>query len=50
MTNRVFKRISRFFDGSGRIVSKPSRHARGHLRVPVNTMFDHDTGTRMHGR
>jgi hypothetical protein len=50
MTNRVFQRISRFFDGVGRVLSTPSGDARGHLRVPIDTMFDHDSGTRVHGR
>jgi hypothetical protein len=50
MTNRVFQRISRFFEGTGSVVSTPSGDARGHLRVPVNTMYDHDAGTRVLGR
>lgn len=32
MTNRVFRMINRFFEGTGASVSTPSGDARGHLR------------------
>lgn len=32
MTNRVFRMISRFLEGTGTSVSTPSGDARGHVR------------------
>lgn len=32
MTNRVFRVINRFFEGTGASVSTPSGDARGHVR------------------
>jgi hypothetical protein len=38
MTNRVFRMINRFFEGTGASVSTPSGDARGHLRpYPLKT-------------
>jgi hypothetical protein len=41
MTNRVFRSIGRFFEGTGDVLSTPSGDARGHIRV-----YTHDTVTR----
>jgi len=32
MTNRVLRRLSRFFEGTGSVLSTPSGDARGHVR------------------
>ena len=50
MQNRIFRSISRFFEGTGSAVSTPSGDARGHLNVPIDTMFDVSAGTRWMGR
>ena len=34
MTNRVFRMINRFFEGTGDVIGTPSGDARGHLRRP----------------
>lgn len=49
MQNRFFKSISRFFEGTGSVLSTPSGDARGHLRVPIDTMFDVDDGKHFYG-
>lgn len=49
MTNTVLHKISRFFHGTGSVIGTPSGDARGHLRVPVNTMYEHTSGTRLLG-
>jgi len=50
MQNGFFHSISRFFEGVGRAVGTPSGDARGHVRVPNGTMYDADSGLRIHGR
>jgi hypothetical protein len=50
MQNRFFRSIGRFFEGAGSAISTPSGDARGHLRVPIDTMFDISTGDRIMGR
>ena len=50
MQNRFFRSIGRFFEGTGSAISTPSGDARGHLNVPIDTMFDVSAGTRWMGR
>jgi hypothetical protein len=50
MQNRFFRSIGRFFEGAGSVLSTPSGDARGHLKVPVNTMFDGEDAMHIHGR
>ena len=45
MQARFLRSIGRFFHGAGEVIATPSGDARGHLTVPVNTMFDGDSGT-----
>ena len=46
MQYRVFRSIGRFFEGVGSVISTPSGDARGHMNVPIDTMFDVSTGER----
>jgi hypothetical protein len=50
MQNRFFRSISKFFEGTGSVLSTPSGDARGHLNVPIDTMYDLSAGTRWVGR
>jgi hypothetical protein len=50
MQHRIFRSISKFFEGAGTVLSTPSGDARGHLNVPIDTMFDVSAGTRFVGR
>ena len=50
MQNRLLRSIGRFFEGTGSVLGTPSGDARGHVNVPLNTMFDGDSGTRLLGR
>jgi len=50
MQNRFFRSISRFFEGTGSVLSTPSGDARGHMNVPIDTMFDVSSGARWVGR
>jgi len=50
MQNRFFRSIGRFFEGTGSAISTPSGDARGHVNVPIDTMFDVSAGTRWVGR
>ena len=34
MTNRVFRMINRFFEGTGDVIGTPSGDARGHINRP----------------
>lgn len=36
MTNSMFRKIGRFFNGAGDVLSTPSGDARGHIRVYAN--------------
>lgn len=49
MQNRFFRSIGRFFEGTASAVSTPSGDARGHLKVPIDTMFDVSAGSRWVG-
>ena len=44
MTNRVFRMISQFFEGTGNVISTPSGDARGHLRRPDFMVHDLSAG------
>ena len=50
MQHRFFKTISRFFEGTGSVLSTPSGDARGHVRLPIDTMFDVGDGKHFYGR
>lgn len=50
MQSRFFHSVSRFFEAAGRAISTPSGDQRGHLRVPVGSMYDGDTASRIMGR
>jgi len=50
MQNRILRSIGRFFEGTGSVVSTPSGDARGHLNVPIDTMFDVSGSDRFVGR
>ena len=46
MTNKVFRNIGRLFDRPA-----PGTHPeKDRQRVPLNTMFDHTSGSRLLGR
>ena len=49
MQNRVLRSIGRFFHGTGHVIWTPSGDARGHLNVPIDTMFDVSAGERFLG-
>ncbi|NLE23051.1 MAG: hypothetical protein GX624_09790 [Actinobacteria bacterium] len=50
MQNRIFRSIHRFFEGTGSVLSTPSGDARGHLNVPIDTMYDVSGSDRWIGR
>ncbi len=50
MQHRFLRSISRFFEGTGSVISTPSGDARGHLNVPIDTMFDVSAGRKFLGR
>ena len=50
MQHRIFRSIGRFFEGTGSVISTPSGDARGHINVPINTMYDVSSGRRWVGR
>ena len=50
MQNRILRSIGRFFQGTGAVISTPSGDARGHLNVPIDTMYDVSSGPRFMGR
>ena len=50
MQYRIPRSIGRFFEGTGSVMSTPSGDARGHLRVPIDTMYDVSAGARFLGR
>jgi hypothetical protein len=49
MKNRFLRSIGRFFEGTGSVLGTPSGDARGHLSVPIDTMFDISSGERIMG-
>ena len=50
MQNRFFRSIGRFFEGAGTVLSTPSGDARGHMNVPIDTMYDVSGSDRWLGR
>ena len=50
MQNRFFRSIGKFFEGAGSVLSTPSGDARGHVNVPIDTMYDVSSGPRWVGR
>ena len=50
MQNRLLRSIGRFFQGTGDVIGTPKGDARGHLNVPIDTMFDVSAGVRFMGR
>lgn len=50
MQNRFLRSIGRFFEGAGSVLSTPSGDARGHVRMPINTMHDTDAASRFNAR
>jgi hypothetical protein len=50
MQNGILRTIGRFFEGTGSAVSTPSGDARGHLSLPIDTMFDISGSDRFVGR
>lgn len=50
MQRQMFRSIGRFFHGASHAISTPSGDARGHLGVPMDTMFDVATYHRFVGR
>jgi len=49
MQNRFFRSIGRFFEGAGSVLSTPSGDARGHVNVPIDTMYDVSSAPRWMG-
>jgi hypothetical protein len=50
MQHRILRSIGRFFEGTGSALSTPSGDARGHLSVPIDTMYDISGSDRWIGR
>jgi len=50
MRNHILRSIGRFFEGTGSVLSTPSGDARGHLSVPIDTMYDVSGSDRWIGR
>jgi hypothetical protein len=50
MQHRIFRSLSKFFEGTSSVLSTPSGDARGHLNVPIDTMFDVSAAPRFVGR
>jgi hypothetical protein len=50
MQHRILRSIGRFFEGTASVLGTPNGDARGHVRVPVDTMFDASIGQRFYGR
>jgi hypothetical protein len=50
MQHRILRSISTFFEGTGSVLSTPSGDARGHVNVPIDTMFDAADGRHFYGR
>ena len=40
MQHRILRSISKFFEGTSSVLSTPSGDARGHVNVPIDTMYD----------
>lgn len=50
MQHRLLRSIHRFFEGTGSVLSTPSGDARGHVNVPIDTMFDVSDSKHIYGR
>lgn len=50
MQHRILRSIGRFFEGTSSAFSTPSGDARGHLSVPIDTMYDVSGSDRWIGR
>ncbi len=50
MQHRILHSIGRFFAGAGHVISTPSGDARGHMRVPIDTMNDVSSADHIMGR
>ncbi len=50
MQHRILRSISKFFEGTSSVLSTPSGDARGHVNVPIDTMFDVGDGKHIYGR
>lgn len=50
MQHRILRSISKFFEGTSSVLSTPSGDARGHVNVPIDTMYDHADGRHIYGR
>jgi hypothetical protein len=50
MKNRFLRSIGRFFEGTGSVIGTPSGDARGHMNVPIDTMFDIASADHIMGR
>jgi hypothetical protein len=50
MQHRILRSIGKFFEGTGSVLSTPSGDARGHVNVPIDTMFDVSDGKHIYGR
>ena len=50
MQHRILRSISKFFEGTSSVLSTPSGDARGHLNVPIDTMYDLSDGKHIYGR
>jgi hypothetical protein len=50
MQHRILRSISKFFEGTSSVLSTPSGDARGHVNVPIDTMYDTADGRHIYGR
>ena len=50
MQHRILRSISKFFEGTSSVLSTPSGDARGHVNVPIDTMYDPADGRHIYGR
>jgi hypothetical protein len=50
MQHRILRSIRTFFEGTGSVLSTPSGDARGHVRMPIDTMFDAADSLHIYGR
>ena len=49
MRHRIFKSISRFFEGAGSVLNTPSSEPSDHVSVPIDTMHDLSRAKRIYG-
>jgi len=50
MQHRILRSIGKFFEGTSSVLSTPSGDARGHVNVPIDTMFAAEDGKHVYGR